>query len=91
MSGWFKAGRIIRNMGTKSILISMAAFLFTVVLTGEVGYQFYCTIKENIHLKGEVNAVESAKQFDSYLLVRKTDKELWRCLNRMNQGILTRY
>ena len=71
MKGWFKTRRIIRNMGTKSIVISMAAFLFTVVLTGEVGFHFYDTTKETIHLKAEVNAVESAKQFDNYLLVRK--------------------
>ena len=71
MKGWFKVRRIISNIGTRSILLSIAAFLFTVILTAEVGYQFYCTTKETIHLKGEVNAVESARQFDSYLLVRK--------------------
>ena len=45
--------------------------MLTVTLTCVVGYKFYDTTKENIHLQGKVNAVHAAKEFDGYLLVRK--------------------
>jgi signal transduction histidine kinase/CheY-like chemotaxis protein len=36
-----------------------------------VAFQFYRTTKDNIHLQGRVNAVQSAKELDGYILVRK--------------------
>ena len=62
---------VIKNMGARSVLISTLVFLFTVAATCAGGYQFYRTTKESIYLQGKVNAVQSAKEFDSYLLVRK--------------------
>jgi len=66
-----KLRKVIRNMGARSAAASLIVFLFTVAVTCMVGYQFYRTTKENIHLQGHINAVESAREFDNYLLVRK--------------------
>ena len=67
----FKFREVLKNMGARSIIVSLLVFLLTVTLTCVVGFQFYRTTKENIHLQGEINAVHSAKEFDGYLLVRK--------------------
>ena len=68
---WFRFREVLKNMGARSIVVSLLVFLLTVTLTCVVGYQFYHTTKENIHLQGKVNAVHAAKEFDGYLLVRK--------------------
>ncbi len=68
---WSKFRNVIRNMGTKSIVATLLVFLFTVAVTCLAGFQFYRTIKENIRLQGHMNAVQSAREFDGYLLVRK--------------------
>lgn len=39
-------------MGMKSVLVSMLMFLLTVTVTCVVGFQFYRTTKDNIHLQG---------------------------------------
>ena len=67
----FRFREVLKKMGLRSVLASMLAFFITVALTSVVGYQFYRTTKENIHLQGKVNAVQSAKELDGYLLVRK--------------------
>ena len=61
----------VRNVGARSIIATTLAFLFTVAATCVGGYRFYQTTKEGIYLQGRVNAVQSAKAFDGYLLVRK--------------------
>lgn len=66
-----KVREVIKNLGTANIIVSMFFFLVTIAVTCVVGYFFYRTTKENIHLQGRMNAVQSAKEFDSYLLVRK--------------------
>ncbi|MBQ6342711.1 MAG: response regulator [Anaerolineaceae bacterium] len=58
-------------MGTRNVIISMLVFLITIVVTFIVGYSFYRTTKGNINLRGKVSVVESAKEFDAYLLIRK--------------------
>lgn len=68
---YFRNRDVIKNLGTRNIIISMLVFLVTIAVTCVVGYYFYKTTKENIHLQGRVNAVQSAKEFDAYLLVRK--------------------
>ena len=67
----FKFREVLKNMGARSIVVSLLVFLLTVTLTCVVGYKFYDTTKENIHLQGKVNAVHAAKEFNGYLLVRK--------------------
>ena len=62
---------VINNIGLKSIIASAFVFLLTVAATCAGGIQLYRSTKESIHLQGRVNAVESAKEFDNYLLVRK--------------------
>ena len=68
---WSKFRSVIRNMGARSIAASALVFLITVAVTCLAGFQFYRTIKENIRLQGHMNAVQSAREFDGYLLVRK--------------------
>lgn len=66
-----KVKEVIRNMGIRTILLSVLVFLTTIGITFVVGYQFYNTTKDSIRLQGKINAVQSAKEFDGYLLVRK--------------------
>lgn len=66
-----KMKEVIRNMGLQAILLSMLVFVITIGITFVVGYQFYNTTKDSIRLQGKINAVQSAKEFDGYLLVRK--------------------
>ena len=62
---------VIKNMGVRSIALSLLVFLVTLAVTCVVGLQFYRTTRENIQLQGKINAVQSAKELDGYLLVRK--------------------
>lgn len=66
-----KFGEVLQNIGRKRIVASLLVFLLTVAATCIVGYEFYRATKESIRLRGELNAVQSAKEFDGYLLVRK--------------------
>ena len=60
-----------KNIGLKSVLATTLVFLLTVAATGVGGYQLYKSTKESIELRGKVNAVQSAKELDNYLIVRK--------------------
>ena len=71
LSRGFSLRELFKTMGMKSVLVSMLMFLLTVAVTCVVGFQFYRTTKDNIHLQGRVNAVQSAKELDGYILVRK--------------------
>ncbi|MBO7676361.1 MAG: response regulator [Erysipelotrichaceae bacterium] len=62
---------VVRNMGRRNIIASSVVFLLTVAVTFAGGYRLYVSVKQGINLQGRVNAVQSAKEFDSYLLVRK--------------------
>ena len=70
-TGDFKIRDVLKNIGAKSIIASLLVFLLTVAATCIGGYYLYTSTKESIELQGRVNAVQSAKEFDSYLLVRK--------------------
>ena len=72
----FKVREVIKHMGVRSVVASALVFLLTVAATCAGGYQLYKATKESIHLQGKVNAVQSAKEFDSYLLVRKNTVRL---------------
>ena len=67
----FKVRDIIRNIGARSIIASLLVFFLTVGATAAAAYLLYNSTKETLHLQGRVNVVESAKEFDNYLLVRK--------------------
>ena len=68
---YFKIKDVIKKMGTRNIIVSMLVFLVTIAVTGIAGYSFYRTTKGNINLQGKLNVVQSAKEFDAYLLIRK--------------------
>lgn len=62
---------IIKNMGAKSVVALTLVFLLTIAATCIGAVQLYRATKEEIYLQGRVNAVQSAKEFDSYLIVRE--------------------
>ncbi len=67
----FRIKDVFRNMGIRSVIAPMLVFLLTVVMTCIGSYRYYKATREEIYLQGRVNAVESAKEYDAYLLVRK--------------------
>lgn len=71
MKRWVKVREVVRHMGRRSVIASTLVFLLTIAATCVGGYQLYRSTKESIQLQGKVNAVQSAKEFDSYLIVRK--------------------
>ena len=60
-----------RKLGVKSFIISTCVFLLTVAATVTVACLLLRSTRTNVHLQGEAIAVEAAKDFDNYLLVRK--------------------
>lgn len=60
-----------KHMGAKSFIVSICVFLLTIAATGAGGYLLFRSTKKKIYLQGEVNAIQAAKDFDNYLLVRK--------------------
>ncbi len=69
--GLFRKMEVIKNIGLKSVIATTLVFLLTAAATGVGGYQLYKSTKESIELQGKVNAVQSAKELDNYLIVRK--------------------
>ena len=65
-----KISTIARTIGTKSTIAAIIVFLLTIVATCVGGYWLYRATKQDIQLQGKVNAVEAAKEFDGYILVR---------------------
>ena len=63
---------VIRFIGVRSAVAALLVFLLTIAATCAGCYRLYRAIKEDIQLQGKVNAVEAAKAFDRYLLVRKS-------------------
>ena len=63
---------MIRFIGTKSVAAALLVFLLTIAATCAGGFRLYRATLEDIRLQGKVNAVEAAKEFDGYLLVRKS-------------------
>ncbi|MBR2764507.1 MAG: response regulator [Blautia sp.] len=61
----------IKDLGVKSVIISTFVFLATIGLTLAGTYHLYNAVKGKIYLQGRINAVQSAKEFDNYLIVRK--------------------
>lgn len=63
---------VIKFIGAKSADAALLVFLLTIAATCAGGYRLYDATKQNIRLQGKVNAVKAAKEFDGYLLVRKS-------------------
>lgn len=71
-----KFREIVRNIGARSIVAALLAFLLTVAVTFTGGTLLYRETKESMLLQGENNAIQAAKEFDRYLLVRQNAVEL---------------
>jgi len=62
--------KIIKNIGARNVILSILVFALTIAATAVGGVEFYQSVKESIYLQGKMNSVQSAKEFDNYLLVR---------------------
>ena len=63
---------VFKNIGFKSIFLILIVFSLTIVATCVGGYRLYSATKESIELQGRVNAVQAAKEYDTYLIVRES-------------------
>ncbi len=70
----YRIGDVLKNIGVKSIIATALVFLLTVAVTCVGGYYLYRSAKESIELQRRVNAVQSAKEFDNYLIIRKNNE-----------------
>ena len=62
---------VIRNIGRKSLIAFLLVFVLTIAATCVGGSLTYRAIKHGILRQDELNALQAAKEFDRYLLVRK--------------------
>ena len=70
--GKSKVRTVVRSIGTRSAIAAIIVFLLTVAATCVGAYRLYTATKQDLQLQGKVNAVQAAKEFDGYLLVRKS-------------------
>lgn len=61
----------LKNFGARNIAASLLLILISAAIIAFGCLSLYTSVKENILLKGELNAKQSAEEFDKYLLVRK--------------------
>lgn len=61
----------IRDLGLKNVIILTLVFVAAIGLTALGTYHLFKAVRGEIYLQGRINAVESAKEFDNYLIVRK--------------------
>ena len=62
---------VIQNIGRRSLIAFLLVVLLAFAATSLGGTLFYRSTKGGILEKGELNALQAAKEFDRYLLVRK--------------------
>ena len=60
----------LRHIGVKSIITAVIVFLIAAGIAVFVGIRFYAVEKEVLLQQGQLNAKESAAEYDSYLLNR---------------------
>lgn len=61
----------IRDLGVKNVIILSLVFMTAIGLTALGTYHLFRAVRGEIYLQGRINAVESAKEFDNYLIVRE--------------------
>lgn len=61
---------IIHHINTRSVLLAILILLITIGMVNFVGRRYYDTEKEVLRLQGELNAKESAMEYDRCLLTR---------------------
>ena len=62
---------VIRNMGWRSVVASCLAVILAFAATYTGGMLLYRSTKDDILRHGELNALQSAKEFDRYLVSRE--------------------
>ncbi len=60
----------LRHIGGKSIAVAIIVILATIIFAAFIGNGFYTTEKEVLLQRGELNAKESAREYDRCLLTR---------------------
>ena len=61
----------LKSLGTRNLIAITLVFVLTLAAACAGSYAFYRSTRDNIYLQGRMNAVEAAKAFDSYLLIRE--------------------
>ena len=61
---------VLRTIGGKGIVAAVAVLLTVSAIIAITGYSMYGSAKQSMFLQGELNAKESAKQYDNYLMSR---------------------
>ena len=61
---------VLRTIGGKGIAVAVAVLLTVSAIIAITGYSMYGSAKQSMFLQGELNAKESAKEYDNYLMSR---------------------
>ena len=61
----------LKSLGARNLIAITLVFVLTLAAACAGSYAFYRSTRDNIYLQGRMNAVEAAKAFDSYLLIRE--------------------
>ena len=70
MNDQIKVRDILRHVGARSIVLTIAVILVTIIAAAFIGNSFYATKKEVLQQRGELNAKEAAAEYDRCLLTR---------------------
>ena len=71
-----KVEEYIKDLGIKNVVATTLVFLTSIGLTVLGTFHLYSAVRGEIYLHGRINAVQSAKEFDNYLIVRKNTVKL---------------
>ena len=63
-------GEVLRHIGLRSIAVALAVLVLSLGLAAYIGFRFYATEKEVLLQEGELNAKESALEYERFLLTR---------------------
>ncbi|MDO4804193.1 MAG: diguanylate cyclase [Lachnospiraceae bacterium] len=70
---------IVRFIGKRFIGIALAVLIVIIAISVFVGFRFFTTKKEALLLQGELNAKESAMEYERYLLTQANVMTLTAC------------
>nr|AHF25605.1 diguanylate cyclase/phosphodiesterase with PAS/PAC sensor(s) [uncultured bacterium Contigcl_23] len=70
MSDQIRIRDILRQIGARSIAVAIIVILIINTAAAFIGNRFYATKKEVLNQRGELNAKESAREYDRCLLTR---------------------
>ena len=63
-----RIGDAIRHLGARNTVVALMCILAALIMIAGVFYSLYNSVKETIWMRGELNSMQSAKDFDVYLM-----------------------